>query len=153
MSISPGLSKLSKPDKPQFVSLMSGAFSRDPLFLHLFGDCELELKAGSSVTAFVSFMFDKSCLLHEEAWGLFDNGVLQGAYVVEKPHTNLFQSVRGGVLLIGRLLPCIACSIHKEGDGNVSSRLSFRYSVYPAFRQKRIKHRHPLRNALLSPEH
>jgi ribosomal protein S18 acetylase RimI-like enzyme len=39
---------------------MNRAFARDPLFLHLFGNSELDQKAKNSVTAFVSFMFDKS---------------------------------------------------------------------------------------------
>ncbi|WP_307473183.1 GNAT family N-acetyltransferase [Paenibacillus harenae] len=105
MKFSPSLSKLTKSDKPQFVSLMSSAFCRDPLFLHVLGDSELDFQARSYVTAFVSFMFDKSFLLHEEVWGVFENEDLQGAYVVENPHANKLQSIRGGLLLIGRLLP------------------------------------------------
>jgi hypothetical protein len=60
-------------DKPIFVSLVSSAFTRNPLFLHLFGDSELDGKVRSSVAAFVSFMFDKSFLLHEEVWGYFEH--------------------------------------------------------------------------------
>ncbi|MBE9913733.1 GNAT family N-acetyltransferase [Paenibacillus donghaensis] len=105
MNTSPGISKLSKSDKPLFVSLISRAFSRDPLFLHLFGDSELDSRARANVTAFVSFLFDKSFLLNEEVWGFFDHEGLLGAYIVEKPHTNKLHSMRGGLLLIGRLFP------------------------------------------------
>ncbi|MCD9024729.1 GNAT family N-acetyltransferase [Cohnella silvisoli] len=99
------VSKLTKSDKSIFVSLMSEAFARDPLFLHLFGDPELDSKARNSVTAFVSFMFDKSFLLHEEVWGSFENEKLLGAYIVEKPHASKLQNMIGGLLLIGRLIP------------------------------------------------
>ncbi|MBP1975096.1 GNAT family N-acetyltransferase [Cohnella thailandensis] len=57
------------------------------------------------MTAFVSFMFDKSFLLHEEALGFFENEILLGAYVVEKPRADMLRSIRGGLLLIGRVLP------------------------------------------------
>ncbi|WP_331709831.1 GNAT family N-acetyltransferase [Paenibacillus riograndensis] len=85
---------------------MSSAFARDPLFLHLFGDSELDNKARSRVTAFVSFMFDKSFLLHEEVWGYFIHERLLGAYVVEKPHAGIRQTMKG-VLLLGRLIPLL----------------------------------------------
>lgn len=107
MNTSFRISKLSKADKAPFVSLMSRAFSRDPLFLHLFGDPEHDLKASRKVTAFVAFMFDKSFLLHEEVRGLFENENLLGAYVVEKPHANKLRSIRGGLLLIGKVLPLL----------------------------------------------
>lgn len=96
--------KLTKSDKPAFVWLMSNAFARDPLFLHLFGDSELDSKAKSRVTAFVSFMFDKSFMLNEEVWGVFEQESLLGAYIIEKPQTNKLQNIKGGLLLIGRLL-------------------------------------------------
>ncbi|BBH23439.1 hypothetical protein Back11_47840 [Paenibacillus baekrokdamisoli] len=57
--------------------------------------------------AFVSFMFDKSFLLHEEVWGAFENESLLGTYVVEKPHTSKLQNMGGGLLLIGRFIPLI----------------------------------------------
>src|SRR4030095_4422718 len=95
--------KLTKPDKPLFIALMSRAFSRDPLFLHLFGDLELDRTARSKVTAFLSFMFDKSFLLHEEIWGCFENKSLLGAYVVEKPHAGILQKVKG-LGMIGRFI-------------------------------------------------
>ncbi|WP_372629430.1 GNAT family N-acetyltransferase [Cohnella sp.] len=97
------MSKLTKSDKPLFVSLMSSAFAQDPLFLHLFGDSERDSKARSHATAFVSFMFEKSFLLHEEVWGYFENERLLGAYVVEKPHANMLRTLKG-VLLPGRLI-------------------------------------------------
>ncbi|TVX98630.1 GNAT family N-acetyltransferase [Cohnella terricola] len=107
MNTSFRISKLSKSDKASFVALISKAFSRDPLFQHLFGDPEHDLKANRRMTAFVSFMFDKSFLLHEEVLGLFENEKLLGAYVVEKPHANKLQSIRGGLFLIGRVLPLL----------------------------------------------
>jgi ribosomal protein S18 acetylase RimI-like enzyme len=105
MMASPRIAKLSKSDKPRFIALMSKAFARDPLFHHLFGDSELDPKARKHVIAFVSFMYDKSYLLNEEIWGYYENGDLLGAYVVEKPHANKLRRIRGGVLLVGRLLP------------------------------------------------
>lgn len=107
MNASPSIVKLSKSDKALFVSLMSKAFSQDPLFLHLFGDSECNSTARSHMTSFVSFMFDKSFLLHEEVWGCFENESLLGAYIVEKPHANKLQSIWGGFLLIGRLFPLL----------------------------------------------
>ncbi|WP_246469444.1 GNAT family N-acetyltransferase [Cohnella nanjingensis] len=101
------ISKLSKSDKAFFVALMSKAFSRDPLFLYLFGDSELDNTARSRVKSFVSFMFDKSFLLHEEVWGCFENESLLGAYIVEKPRANQLQRIWGGLLLIGRLVPLL----------------------------------------------
>ncbi|WJQ81540.1 GNAT family N-acetyltransferase [Brevibacillus brevis] len=101
------ISKLTKSDKPAFVSLMSRAFSRDPFFLHVFGDSELDHTARKSVTAFLSFLFDKSFLFHEEVWGIFDEDSLLGTYVVEKPQTNKHSNIKGGFLLIGRLIPLV----------------------------------------------
>ncbi|MCY9763935.1 GNAT family N-acetyltransferase [Paenibacillus alvei] len=100
------VSKLTKSDKAIFVKLMSGAFAHDPLFLHLFGDSKVDSKASSSVTAFVSFLFDKSFLLHEEVWGYFENENLLGAYIVEKPHAIMLQKMKG-ILLILRLFPLL----------------------------------------------
>lgn len=100
-------SKLTKSDKPAFVSLMSRAFSRDPFFLHVFGDSELDHTARKSVTAFLSFLFDKSFLFHEEVWGIFDEDILLGTYVVEQPQTSKLPNIKGGFLLIGRLIPLI----------------------------------------------
>lgn len=105
MNTSLRITKLSKSDKAQFVALISSAFSRDPLFLHLFGDPEHSLMARRKAIAFVSFMFDKSFLLHEEIWGLFENEDLLGAYIVERPNLSKLQSIGGGLLLAGRLAP------------------------------------------------
>lgn len=99
------ISKLTKWDKPLFVSLMSMAFARDPLFLHLFDDSELDRKARNRVTAFVSFMFDKSFMLNEEVWGLYENENLLGVYIVGKQQPSKLQNMKGGILLIGRLIP------------------------------------------------
>lgn len=104
MSNSRNLSKLTKADKPLFVSLMSRTFAQDTLFLHLFGDSKLDRKAKHRIKAFVSFMFDKSFLLHEEVWGYFENESLIGTYVVEKPHASKLQNMKG-ILLIVRMIP------------------------------------------------
>lgn len=101
------ISRLTKSDKPAFVSLMSRAFSRDPFFLHVFGDSELDHTARKSVTAFLSFLFDKSFLFHEEVWGIFDEDSLLGTYVVEKPQTSKLPNIKGGLLLIGMLIPFV----------------------------------------------
>lgn len=94
------ISKLTKTDKLLFVSLMSRAFAQDPLFLHVFGDSERDRKARSSVTAFISFMFDKSFLLNEEVWGYFENEKILGTYIVEKPHISKLQIMRGLLLIL-----------------------------------------------------
>ncbi|MFD0715742.1 GNAT family N-acetyltransferase [Paenibacillus sp. GCM10027626] len=108
MNPSHSISKLTAADKPMFVSLMSKAFSNDPLFLYLFGNPQQDSKASSRITAFVSFMFDKSFLLHEEeAWGYFENDRLLGAYIIEKPHASRLQRIKGSLLLAGRLIPCL----------------------------------------------
>ncbi|MGZ7443586.1 GNAT family N-acetyltransferase [Paenibacillus sp. TH7-28] len=107
MSTSSKISRLTKSDKARFVSVMSEAFARDPLFLHLFGDTRQGGKAATSLTAFVSFMFDKSFLLHEEVWGYFENGELLGTYVVEKPNASKSQNTKGYLLLAGRLIPLL----------------------------------------------
>lgn len=99
------ISKLTKSDKSLLVSLMSKAFATDPLFLHLFGDFELDRKARNNVIAFLSFMFDKSFMLNEEVWGFYENENLLGVYIVEKPQPNKLQNMKGGLLLIGRLIP------------------------------------------------
>jgi ribosomal protein S18 acetylase RimI-like enzyme len=83
---------------------MSRAFARDPLFLHLFGDSELDSRARRRVAAFVSFMFDKSFLPHEEVWGVFENESLLGTYLVEKPQASKL-NVKGLLFLILRLVP------------------------------------------------
>jgi len=98
------VSKLVKSEKPLFVPLMSKAFAPDPLFLHLFGDSEQDLSARRRVEAFVSFMFDKCFLLHEEVWGVFENEKLLGAYLVEKPQASK-HNVRGFLGLFLRLIP------------------------------------------------
>ncbi|WP_328804397.1 GNAT family N-acetyltransferase [Paenibacillus apii] len=100
------MSKLIKSDKPLFVSLMSRAFAKDPFFMHLFGDSVLDRKARRRVSAFVSFMFDKSFLLYEEVWGCFENESLLGTYIVEKPYASKLQNMKG-LLLIGRLIPLL----------------------------------------------
>lgn len=105
MSAPHRISKLTKRDKPFFVALISKAFARDPLFLHLFGDSKLDRKAGKSITAFASFLFDKSFMLNEEVWGFYENEKLLGVYIVEKPQSSKFQNMKGGALLIGRLIP------------------------------------------------
>ena len=58
------------------------------------------------MTAFVSFLFDKSFLLHEEVWGYFENENLLGAYIVEKPHASMLQKMKG-LLLIAKLIPML----------------------------------------------
>lgn len=107
MSTSYSAAKLTKSDKAQFVWLMSRAFARDPLFLHLFENSERDRKAHSRMAAFMSFMFDKSFMLDEEMWGIFENNVLLGAYVVEKPQASKLRQVQGGLLLLGRLIPLL----------------------------------------------
>ncbi|MBW7477323.1 GNAT family N-acetyltransferase [Paenibacillus oenotherae] len=99
--------KLTKNDKPLFVGLMSRAFARDPLFLYIFGDSEVDRKANSRMTAFLSFIFDSSFMLHEEIVGVFEHERLLGAYVVEKPSASKLMNVIGGLLLIGRLVPLL----------------------------------------------
>lgn len=73
MNSSCRVSKLTKSDKLLFSSIMSLAFAQDPLFLHAFGDTELDRKSRSRAAAFVSFMFDKSLLLNEEIWGFLNS--------------------------------------------------------------------------------
>ncbi|MGG4441685.1 GNAT family N-acetyltransferase [Brevibacillus fortis] len=75
--------------------------------MYVFGDSQLDSKARKSVTAFLSFLFDKSFLLHEEVWGIFDNDSLLGTYVVEKPQTSKLPNIKGGFLLIGMLIPLV----------------------------------------------
>jgi ribosomal protein S18 acetylase RimI-like enzyme len=86
---------------------MSLAFARDPLFLHAFGDPELDRKSKSRAAAFVSFMFDKSFLLNEEIWGYFENEILHGTFIVEKPGISKLKRFKGALGLIGRLLPLL----------------------------------------------
>lgn len=105
MNTSFRITKLSKSYKAPFVALISRTFSREPLFLHLFGDPEHSLTARRKAIAFVSFMFDKSFLLHEEISGLFENEDLLGAYVVELPNAYMPQRIGGALLLVGRLAP------------------------------------------------
>ncbi|MDQ6421961.1 GNAT family N-acetyltransferase [Paenibacillus sp. LHD-117] len=105
------VAKLTRSDKPLFVALMSKAFARDPLFLHVFGHSALDGNARRRVTAFVSFLFDKSFWLNEETWGCFENDNLLGAYVVEKPQASKVQKARDLWLLWG-LIPLL---IHLPG--------------------------------------
>jgi len=98
------LCKLTKTDKPLFITLMSKAFARDPLFLHAFGNLETDFKARERVTAFLSFMFDKSLTLNEEIWGYFENESLTGAYAAESPQSGKLHLWKG-VRLIWRLIP------------------------------------------------
>ncbi|WP_152395988.1 GNAT family N-acetyltransferase [Paenibacillus guangzhouensis] len=101
------VSKLTKSDKPLFVTLMRRAFARDPLFLHIFGDSEQDRRARGRVEAFVSFLFDKSLLFHEEeVWGVFENERLLGTYLVEKPPTRR-PNVSGVLFLTMRLIPLL----------------------------------------------
>ncbi|MFF2889296.1 GNAT family N-acetyltransferase [Paenibacillus sp. NPDC057967] len=74
---------------------MSRAFAQDPLFLHLFGNSQLDQRAKNKVTAFVSFMFDKSFFCNEEVWGIFENESLLGTYLIEKPQLNKLQNIKG----------------------------------------------------------
>ncbi|RAV23022.1 GNAT family N-acetyltransferase [Paenibacillus contaminans] len=98
------LCKLTKTDKPLFITLMSKAFARDPLFQHAFGDPETDFKARDRITAFLSFMFDKSLTLNEEIWGYFENESLKGAYAAERPQAGRIRYWEG-VRLIWRLIP------------------------------------------------
>lgn len=107
MNTSCRVSKLAKSDKLLFSSIMSRAFARDPLFLHAFGDPELDRKSRSRAAAFISFMFDKSFLLNEEVWGFFENEILLGTYIVEKPGLCKLKRFKGALGLIGRLLPLL----------------------------------------------
>ncbi|MEC0255861.1 GNAT family N-acetyltransferase [Paenibacillus lautus] len=107
MNTSCRVSKLTKSDKLLFSSIMSLAFARDPLFLHAFGDPELDRKSRSRAAAFVSFMFDKSFLLNEDIWGFFENEILLGTFIVEKPGISKLKRFKGAFLLIGRLLPLL----------------------------------------------
>ncbi len=107
MNTSCRVSKLAQSDKLLFPSIMSRAFARDPLFLHAFGDPELDRKSRSRAAAFISFMFDKSFLLHEEIWGYFENEILLGTFIVEKPGISKLKRLKGAFLLIGRLLPLL----------------------------------------------
>ncbi|WP_286926444.1 MULTISPECIES: GNAT family N-acetyltransferase [Lysinibacillus] len=95
--------RLTKADKSSFVTLMSQAFAQDPLFLHVFGNSLHNNEASSRVEVFVSFMFDKSFLLNEELWGVFENERLLGTYIVETPSSSKFQKVLGGLLVLGKL--------------------------------------------------
>lgn len=104
MSAVNSVNKLVPSDKSAFVNVMSRAFARDPLFLHAFGNSEADEKARRRAVAFVSFMFDKSQMLGEEVWGVFDNGSLAGAYIVETPHSGRLGFGRG-LRLAGKLLP------------------------------------------------
>lgn len=103
MSAGYSVNKLVPSDKSAFVHVMSRAFAHDPLFMHAFGNSEADEKARRRAEAFVSFMFDKSQLLGEEVWGVFDNGSLAGAYVVETPHSGRLGLGRG-LRLAGNLL-------------------------------------------------
>jgi len=103
MSAMYSVNKLVPSDKSDFVSIMNRAFAQDPLFLHAFGNSEADEKARRRAAAFVSFMFDKSQLLGEEIWGVFDSGSLAGAYVVETPHSGRLGFGRG-LRLAGKLL-------------------------------------------------
>lgn len=107
MNASYRIAKLTKSDKSRFMEMMGGAFAADPLFLHLFGDSERDSGARRRVTAFVSFIFDKSFMLREEAWGLFEAGKLLGAYAAEKPlpQARKLAHIKEGMLLSGRLIP------------------------------------------------
>ncbi|KKO53242.1 GNAT family N-acetyltransferase [Paenibacillus sp. DMB20] len=104
MRPSVSIAKLTKADKPLFVALMSRAFARDPLFLHVFGDSELDDRAQDHVIAFLAFMFDKSLLLNEEVWGYFEKENLLGVYIVEKPQASMIHKVKGFGLIL-RLIP------------------------------------------------
>lgn len=94
------ISKPTKSDKPVFVSLISSAFAQDPLFLHLFGNPQLDRRAKNKVSAFVSFMFDKSFSCNEEVWGIFENENLLGTYLIEKPQLNKLQNIKSIVFTI-----------------------------------------------------
>lgn len=107
MSDSYTISRLTKSDKDFFVSLISRAFARDPLFLHLFGDSTLNSEARRRVAAFVSFLFDKSLMLHEEVWGYWEGERLSGAYIVEKPNASKRQIMRSALLMTARLVPLL----------------------------------------------
>lgn len=52
-------------------------------------------------------MFDKSFLLNEEIWGFFENEILLGTFIVEKPGISKLKRLKGAFLLIGRLLPML----------------------------------------------
>lgn len=107
MNIPCRVSKLTQADKILFSSIMNRAFARDPLFLHAFGDPELDRESSSRAAAFVSFMFDKSFLLNEEIWGYYENEILLGTFIVEKPGISKLKRLKGAFLLIGRLLPLL----------------------------------------------
>ncbi|MBH5319696.1 GNAT family N-acetyltransferase [Paenibacillus sp. GSMTC-2017] len=99
--------KLVKSDKSSFISVMSSAFAHDPLFVHLFGDPESDRKAVARANVFTAFMFDKGFLSRDEIWGSFDDGVMQGAYILERSDVGKLRHIIGGMLQIGRFIPLL----------------------------------------------
>jgi ribosomal protein S18 acetylase RimI-like enzyme len=104
MNNSYDIRKIIKSEKALFMSVMTKAFVHDPLFQLLFGDPANDNKAKDRALAFTGFMFDKSYLLAEEVWGVFENESLLGAYVVEKPYQAKHRKIVGGFLLLGRVI-------------------------------------------------
>lgn len=106
MSAAYRISKLTYADKPVFITLVSRAFARDPLFLHAFGDSTVDSEAQRRVNVFVSFLFDKSLLLHEDVWGYLDGDRLLGLYIAENPREGKL-TIRQMVRLVWRTIPLL----------------------------------------------
>jgi len=96
--------RLGKSDRSSFISVIIAAFAQDPLFLEVFGDAATDPKAKAEALRFVNFMFAKSFLLSEEAWGLFDGYRLLGVYIIEVPEQAVLRKISKAFVLAAPLI-------------------------------------------------
>ncbi|WP_096186377.1 GNAT family N-acetyltransferase [Evansella halocellulosilytica] len=104
MSRDDHIRRLNRSDKRSFVHLMVKSFEKDPLFIALFKDGEVDQKFEERACAFISFLFDKSFYLSEEIWGIYDQDKLIGAYIIEMPYMKGTQKIFDGLKLVGRVI-------------------------------------------------
>lgn len=98
--------RLTPSDCSACASLMSQAFARDPLFLHVFGDPSRDDAAARHIATFVTWLFKTSFMQRDEVWGYYDDrNRLLGAYLIEKPIRSRLQRMQSMLPVIARLIP------------------------------------------------
>lgn len=93
-------------ERTAFVELMYDAFKNDPLFLHAFGDADLE-KNKKSAFRFLSALFDMNFYLGGKPRGLFESNELRGCLLLEPVQTNRLINIFMMIKSLIRFMPAL----------------------------------------------
>ncbi|MBL1241393.1 MAG: GNAT family N-acetyltransferase [OCS116 cluster bacterium] len=93
---------INKNEKPQFVTLMYGAFKHDPLFIQAFGQANQQEKTAKK---FLSALFDMNVMLGNQPLGIYKANNLMGCMLLEKPIGNKFENFYRMMAAIIKFIP------------------------------------------------